>query len=121
MSQIKKNIFKIYALVLTAGILYYLFIRFTGLSIPCIFYKTTRLLCPACGTTRMCLALFKFNIPLAFKYNPAVFIIFTLWNIVALLCAFTKIRLVKNKIFLYTLLYTSLAALFIFFFIRNFI
>ncbi|MDO4608238.1 MAG: DUF2752 domain-containing protein [Clostridia bacterium] len=121
MTTIKKNILKIYALVLAAGILYYAFIKLTGLSIPCFIYRYTGMRCPACGITRMFFALAKFDIPLSFSCNPVMFILLIAWNIVAFLCFFTKIRLVKSRFFLYTLLYTSLASLFIFFLVRNFI
>ncbi len=121
MTHLKKNILKIYATVFIVGILYYIFIKLTGLSLPCYIYKYTGMCCPACGITRMFLALAKFNIPLAFSSNPIMFILLTIWNIVAILCMFTKIRLVKSSFFLYTLLYTSLATLFIFFLVRNYL
>lgn len=40
-----------------------------GLSIPCILNKLTGLECPGCGNTRAAMALLKFDIASAFKYN----------------------------------------------------
>ena len=40
-----------------AGLLYGIFVSYTGLAIPCLFRKVTGLLCPGCGVTGMCVAL----------------------------------------------------------------
>ena len=45
------------ALLLAAGLGYALWVRLTGLAIPCPFRAVTGLLCPGCGVTRLCLAL----------------------------------------------------------------
>ncbi len=52
-----------------AGILYYIFIRLTGLSLHCIIYDITGFKCPGCGSTTMFLHLAKFEFKEAFKAN----------------------------------------------------
>ena len=44
-----------------AGLLYGIFVSYTGLAIPCLFRKVTGLLCPGCGVTGMCVALVHLN------------------------------------------------------------
>lgn len=61
------------AIVLLAGLLYYAFICITGIKIPCLFYEITGLNCPGCGVTRMAVALLRFDIVEAFKYQPVIF------------------------------------------------
>ena len=55
--------------ILAIGILYALFVKLTGVSIPCIFHKVTGLHCPGCGISRMFLALLELNIVKAARYN----------------------------------------------------
>ena len=62
------------AVLLGIGILYYIFIRITGLAIPCIFRKITGLLCPGCGITRAILAAARLDIARAFAYNQYIFV-----------------------------------------------
>ena len=121
MSNLRKNILEIYASVLSIGGLYYIFIRITGWGIPCAFNKITGLLCPGCGITRMFLSLAKFDIPRAFMYNPAAFILLIYWNTVAVMCFIDKIKFVKSRIFLYTSLFASIALLFVSCIVRNII
>lgn len=52
----------------------YIFIRVTGLAIPCIFRKITGFLCPGCGITRAILAAVKLDFAKAFAYNQFMFI-----------------------------------------------
>lgn len=64
------------AVLLGIGILYYIFIRITGLAIPCIFRKITGLLCPGCGITRAILAAVRLDFARAWSYNQFMFIAF---------------------------------------------
>jgi len=68
-SEIKKL-----SCVLLIGFVYYLIVKFTGFAIPCIFYKTTGLLCPGCGITRMIVAALNFDFAAAFSYNKMLFV-----------------------------------------------
>jgi len=50
-------------------------VKVFGINIPCIFYKLTGLYCPGCGITRSLLALMKFDLYQAFRYNIIIYII----------------------------------------------
>lgn len=117
----RKKIRKIYAITLGIGLTYLLWGLTTGLYIPCLYYLTTGLLCPGCGTSRMFLALLRGNLALAFSYNPVVFVLLIVWNIIAILCCTEKISFVQDSRFLYTVFWLSIASLLIFCLIRNMI
>lgn len=55
--------------VLSAGIVYYIFIKSFDLALPCIIHKLTGLYCAGCGLTRMFIALFQLDFALAAKQN----------------------------------------------------
>lgn len=78
MNQNKKSrqnsIIKRDAILIGGGILYYIFIKITGFSIPCIFRMLTGLLCPGCGITRCLTALADLNLKRAFSYNQYLFL-----------------------------------------------
>lgn len=72
MSERKKFIKK----VLSAALLlfcYYIFVRLTGISIPCVFYEITGLKCPSCGITAMAVHMAEFRFSEAFECNPLLF------------------------------------------------
>lgn len=60
--------------ILLAGGLYAVFVRLTGLAVPCVFRKLTGWLCPGCGITRACLSLMRGDIKASFSYNPFLYI-----------------------------------------------
>lgn len=64
---------KIYGVVLGVLLLYYFWVRLTGLAIPCIFHVVTGFYCPGCGITRMLMALAEGNLALAYSCNEALF------------------------------------------------
>lgn len=115
----RKKVLKIYGITITAGLIYYIWIAVTGLSIPCVSYELTGYLCPGCGTSRMFLYLAKFDIVNAFNSNPVVFSLLVFWNVTALLCFIGSPKIFRNSRFLYVCLALSVAALVIFCFIRN--
>lgn len=59
-------------LLLAAGLAYALWVRATGLALPCPFRAVTGLLCPGCGVTRLCLALLRGDWAGAWRANPAL-------------------------------------------------
>ena len=71
--RIRKIIYRD-GIILLAGILYAVFVRLTGLAVPCIFRTLTGWLCPGCGITRASLSLIKGNVQASFSYNPFLYI-----------------------------------------------
>lgn len=57
-------------LLLLLGLLYLVWLRLTGLAVPCAFHSVTGLRCPGCGITRMLLALSRLHFREAFQANP---------------------------------------------------
>ena len=119
MLPMRKRILKIYAAVLAVCIPYLIWSLTTGIYIPCFSLATTGLQCPGCGISRMFLALARLDIAGAFSYNPVVFILLILWNVIAILCFTEKIRFVQSRRFLYSALAVSVTALTIFGIVRN--
>ena len=62
-------------IALGVGLLYALFVRVTGLGIPCLFHVVTGLDCPSCGVTRMCMALLRLDFAAAYRYNAAILVL----------------------------------------------
>lgn len=119
-NMMRRRIIKIYGVILSVGLSYLLWIRLTGLKIPCLYLVTTGLRCPGCGTTRMLLSLLHLDFPAAFSYNPVVFVLFLIWNLIAFLCAVDVPKFVQTPRFLYTTLGISLFAMLFFGILRNF-
>lgn len=59
-------------LLLAFGLLYALFVHFTGLAVPCLFHEITGLQCPGCGVTRLCISLLRLDISAAWRANPVL-------------------------------------------------
>ena len=60
------------AAILCVGCAYAVFVRLTGLGIPCPFHLVTGLNCPGCGVSRMLLSLLRLDFRAAFRYNAAL-------------------------------------------------
>lgn len=69
------NKMKIPVCCLLLGIAYFLWVKFTGLSLPCPFHYLTGYYCPGCGITTMILSLSTGDIPSAFAANRALFVL----------------------------------------------
>ena len=93
-----------------AGLLYGIFVSYTGLAIPCLFRKVTGLLCPGCGVTGMCVALLHLNWKGAFFCHPVLFV---------LLLPLTAVFICSAARWQNLILYVSVAALVIFGVVRN--
>ena len=81
------------ALLLAAGLGYALWVRLTGLALPCPFRAVTGLLCPGCGVTRLCLALLRGDWAAAWQANP---ILLLLLPVLAVLLIRTALRYVRE-------------------------
>ena len=63
-----------------------------NIPIPCLFHKLTKLYCPGCGVTRMCVSIFKLDFKSAFSYNAYAFILLCLAIIYFIVC------IIKHKL-----------------------
>ena len=104
------------------GFAYYVWLLITDIKIPCVFYTVTGYLCPGCGTTRMAMALLRFDFVKAFSYNGAMFFVLPALGVVFL---FETIRYVvlgikKETVFSKIVLWGSGIGLLIFGILRNF-
>ena len=104
------------------GFCYFLFIKLTGISIPCPVNLISggKLKCPGCGITRMCLNILKGDFRNAFYANPCLFILLPVWIILILIrIIFQPECLEKNgRLYKFTVI-SSLIILLIFGILRN--
>lgn len=63
---------------LIIGMLYAVFIKITGISIPCLFREITGLKCPGCGITTFFMNMFRGDIKTAISANPSLVIVLPL-------------------------------------------
>lgn len=115
----RRSILKIYGWILAVGFAYVLWLRYTGIGIPCLLNSATGLLCPGCGVSRMFLALLKLDFAGAFRYNAAALGLFFYWNLVALLCFIGRPAFVRKPRFLYGRLWCSVGAMVLYGILRN--
>ena len=115
----RKTIVTIYSCILGIGIPYYLFVTYTGWGIPCPIYELTGFLCGSCGVSRMLISILQFRFVEAFEYNRALFVLFFIWNFIALFAFLGKPVFFRDKRFLHLLFYISVLVLFIFMILRN--
>ena len=121
MEPVRRRILKIYIISLTVGAGSWLWLKATGIGIPCMVNSATGLLCPGCGTSRMFLSLLRLDIPAAFRCNSCVFLLLVYWNVTAMLCFAGKPAFVRSRRFLYGSLWMSVAVLAVFGILRNII
>lgn len=102
------------------GILYYFVIKFTDISIPCVFYEITGFKCPGCGITSIIMSLAKLDFKSAFYYNPILFCLFIVWLVFYMFYFFTKTKCLSAKGWLFNVIvYSSIIILLIWGVIRN--
>lgn len=119
-ARLKKLLMNIFLLGM-AGLLYGIFVSYTGLAIPCLFRTVTGLLCPGCGVTGMCVALLHLDWRGAFSCHPVLFVLLLPLTAVFICGA---AGYVQNGRFRFArwqnlILYVSVAALVIFGVVRN--
>lgn len=61
-------------IVLAVGAIYFVWLKLTGIGIPCIFHKITGWYCPGCGITTLILCISKLDFAGAFRANPFLFV-----------------------------------------------
>ena len=67
-----RRLWTVGGILLGSGLGYALWVRLTGLAVPCLFWTVTGWLCPGCGVTRLCLALLRWDWAAAWAANPAL-------------------------------------------------
>ncbi len=72
MVEAKKNRkgWVVYVLLILSGLAYYIWVRLTGIAIPCLFHAVTGFRCPGCGVTTMAMCLAGGDWAGAFQANP---------------------------------------------------
>ncbi|MCR5201536.1 MAG: DUF2752 domain-containing protein [Lachnospiraceae bacterium] len=106
-------------LVLPGGLLYYLWIRVTGLVIPCVFRQVTGFYCPGCGVTRFCVSCLKGDLKSAFHAHAFIFVTAPLIVIEIIYLEYVKIKGKQISTFNNILLVIYLVALLVFGVVRN--
>ena len=119
-ARLKKLLMNIFLLGM-AGLLYGIFVSYTGLAIPCLFRKVTGLLCPGCGVTGMCVALLHLNWKGAFFCHPVLFVLLLPLTAVFICSAAVYVQNCRFRFARWQnlILYVSVAALVIFGVVRN--
>ncbi len=69
------------AFAVSVGFCYCIFIRITGVGIPCPIYTVTGYKCASCGVTRMLYSLFMLDVRAAYNYNPVLFCMIPLFAV----------------------------------------
>ena len=111
---------KRYAILLTTGILYFVFISLTDMGIPCVFRLVTGLQCPGCGISRMLAALIRLDFVSAFRYNPVILLTFPILLFAFIHSDIDYIRTGKRSVGKYQILWIAeLVILLAFGVIRN--
>lgn len=78
--------------LLVLGLLYALWVGFTGLALPCPFRALTGLLCPGCGVTTLCLSLLRLDLAGAWRANPVLLLLLPVLAALALELAVGYVR-----------------------------
>ena len=71
--RLKSTLIK-YGVILGMALAYLIFVLCTGIGIPCVFHAITKLKCPGCGISRMCISIARLDFVSAFWHNPFLFI-----------------------------------------------
>ena len=79
-------------IILIVGLLYGLFVKKTGIAVPCMFYRLTGWKCPGCGVTRMCVALLQLRWRDAFWFHPMLFVQLPVLGLIAIRNVVTYVK-----------------------------
>ncbi|MBO5199218.1 MAG: DUF2752 domain-containing protein [Lachnospiraceae bacterium] len=69
-----RNRFTGILILLGTGFAYFVWLKVTGLAIPCMFRIVTGWLCPGCGITTLIMNLTECNFAAAYQANPFLFV-----------------------------------------------
>lgn len=116
---VRKRILIIYAVVIGIGALYTVLIYTTGFGIPCLFNQITGLQCPGCGTSRMALAVMRFDFADGFMYNPVAFVTVPVWVLISIGCYIGHPASLRQGKVLLRIFYVNVAAYIVFGIVRN--
>ena len=119
MNPVRTVILWVYGILGTLGFSYYMFIKITGFSIPCFYYKNFGIRCPGCGLTRMFMALIHFDFVSAFMFNPFMFCVLFVWVTVTAMVFIGKPKFASKPWLLYTLLIATAIGYLAFAVLRN--
>ena len=78
--------------LLALGLGYALWVRLTGLAVPCLFHAVTGRLCPGCGVTQMCLALLRWDWAAAWEANPVLLMMLPVLTVIGVRMAARYVR-----------------------------
>ena len=78
--------------LLALGLGYAVWVRSTGLAVPCLFHAVSGLLCPGCGVTRMCLALLRWDWAEAWDANPVLLLMLPVLTVMGIRIAARFVR-----------------------------
>lgn len=116
---VRKRILIIYAVVIGIGALYTVLIYTTGFGIPCLFNQITGLQCPGCGTSRMALAVMRFDFADGFMYNPVAFVTVPVWVLISIGCYIGHPASLRQGKVLLRIFYVNVEAYIVFGIVRN--
>ena len=88
----KRRLLSGIGVLLASGLGYAVWVRLTGLSVPCLFRTVTGRLCPGCGVTRMCLALLRWDWADAWDANPVLLLMLPVLAIMGVRLATRYVR-----------------------------
>lgn len=101
------------------GVIYFIFISFTGISIPCFYKQMFGFQCGTCGVTRMMVASAHLDFRRAFGYNHFLFISFPVLVVEIIYIFYNKERKTKLPKWNWVALYIYLGLLVLYGILRN--
>ena len=92
-TRLKKRLVT-YICVLAAGVVYFIWLKLTGIGIPCIFHELTGWSCPGCGVTTLIMSVAAGRLDLARAANP--FLFYT-WPLILGFIIWNEVKVIKGK------------------------
>lgn len=92
-TRLKKRLVT-YLCVLAVGVVYFIWLKLTGIGIPCIFHELTGWSCPGCGVTTLIMSIAAGRPDLARAANP--FLFYT-WPLILGFLIWNEVKVIKGK------------------------